>query len=133
MTQKSIKNPGEPPGIELSIAKSIRPHGDSDFLCDEWLKNEWGILAKEIPIEEMTRIAKGQYHCGNKMTTASNSLLHTTVIISFTGLIIIITLKLSSQKQGLQCQKREEWIQQCLIQLCCQSLKCHLTRIDFAI
>lgn len=50
MTQKSVKNPGEPPGIELSIAKSVRPHGDSDFLCNEWLKNKWGILAKEIPM-----------------------------------------------------------------------------------
>ncbi|XP_060205493.1 homeobox-leucine zipper protein ANTHOCYANINLESS 2-like isoform X2 [Lycium barbarum] len=66
MTRKSIDDPGEPPGIVLSVATSVRLPVSTqrlfDFLRDEWLRSEWDILSNGGPVQEMAHIAKGQDH-----------------------------------------------------------------------
>ncbi|XP_059301646.1 homeobox-leucine zipper protein ANTHOCYANINLESS 2-like [Lycium ferocissimum] len=66
MTRKSVDDPGEPPGIVLSVATSVRLLVSTqrlfDFLRDERLRSEWDILSNGGPVQEMAHIAKGQDH-----------------------------------------------------------------------
>ncbi|KAI4331052.1 hypothetical protein MLD38_029279 [Melastoma candidum] len=64
MTQKSIDDPGRPPGIVLSAATSfwlpVPPKRVFDFLRDENSRNEWDILSNGGVVQEMAHIANGR-------------------------------------------------------------------------
>lgn len=63
MRRKSVDNPGEPPGVVLSVATSVwlptSPQRLFAFLRDEQLRSEWDILSNGGPMQEVAHIAKG--------------------------------------------------------------------------
>ncbi|XP_062185087.1 homeobox-leucine zipper protein ROC4-like [Phragmites australis] len=71
MVRKSVNEPGVPPGVVLSAATSVwmpvTPERLFNFLRNEGLRAEWDILSNGGPMQEMTRIAKGQLD-GNSVT-----------------------------------------------------------------
>lgn len=90
MAHKSVSDPGEPPGVVLSAATSVwvpvAPEKLFNFLRDEHARAEWDILSNGGPMQEMTRIAKGQQD-GNSV-----SLLRASVSISFPASVLLLFL-----------------------------------------
>uniref|UniRef100_A0ACD5UTI4 Uncharacterized protein n=2 Tax=Avena sativa TaxID=4498 RepID=A0ACD5UTI4_AVESA len=64
MSRRSVDEPGVPPGVVLCAATSVwmlvTPKRLFDFLCNEEMRAEWDILSKGGPMQELTKIAKGQ-------------------------------------------------------------------------
>ncbi|CAM0903307.1 unnamed protein product [Alopecurus aequalis] len=64
MAWRSVDEPGVPPGVVLCAATSVwmlvTPKRLFNFLCDEEMRPEWDILSKGGPMQEVTKIAKGQ-------------------------------------------------------------------------
>ncbi|KAM1613397.1 hypothetical protein EV1_001843 [Malus domestica] len=64
MARKSMNDPGEPPGIVLSVATTVwvpvSRHRVFEFLRDEQFRKEWDILSSNVPMQRIVQIAKGQ-------------------------------------------------------------------------
>ncbi|XP_047063798.1 homeobox-leucine zipper protein ROC4-like [Lolium rigidum] len=64
MARQSVDEPGVPPGVVLCAATSVwmlvTPKRLFNFLCNEETRAEWDILSKSGPMQELTKIAKGQ-------------------------------------------------------------------------
>jgi homeobox-leucine zipper protein len=62
MARHSVDEPGA--GVVLCAATSVwmlvTPKRLFDFLCNEELRTEWDIFSKGGPMQELTKIAKGQ-------------------------------------------------------------------------
>ncbi|CAM0903308.1 unnamed protein product [Alopecurus aequalis] len=71
MARRSVDEPGVPPGVVLCAATSVwmlvTPKRLFNFLCDEEMRPEWDILSKGGPMQEMTKVAKGQQN-GNAVS-----------------------------------------------------------------
>ena len=62
--RRSVDEPGVPSGVVLCAATSVwmlvTPKELFNFLCNEKMREEWDILSKGGPMQEMTKVAKGQ-------------------------------------------------------------------------
>ncbi|KAB2596644.1 homeobox-leucine zipper protein ANTHOCYANINLESS 2 [Pyrus ussuriensis x Pyrus communis] len=64
MARKSMNDPGEPPGIVLSVATTVwvpvSRHRVFEFLRDEQFRKDWDILSSGVPMQRIVQIGKGQ-------------------------------------------------------------------------
>ncbi|VAH35073.1 unnamed protein product [Triticum turgidum subsp. durum] len=88
MACRSVDEPGVPAGVVLCAATSVwmlvTPKRLFNFLCNERTRAEWDILSKGGPMQEVTKIYKGQQN-GNAVSllkaTAPNTQQDSSILI----------------------------------------------------
>ncbi|KAM3369190.1 hypothetical protein ACQJBY_017227 [Aegilops geniculata] len=88
MARRSVDEPGVPAGVVLCAATSVwmlvTPKRLFNFLCNERTRAEWDILSKGGPMQEVTKIYKGQQN-GNAVSllkaTAPNTQQDSSILI----------------------------------------------------
>ncbi|XP_044325514.1 homeobox-leucine zipper protein ROC4 isoform X1 [Triticum aestivum] len=88
MARRSVDEPGVPAGVVLCAATSVwmlvTPKRLFNFLCNERTRVEWDILSKGGPMQEVTKIYKGQQN-GNAVSllkaTAPNTQQDSSILI----------------------------------------------------
>ncbi|XP_020187432.1 homeobox-leucine zipper protein ROC4 [Aegilops tauschii subsp. strangulata] len=88
MARRSVDEPGVPAGVVLCAATSVwmlvTPKRLFNFLCNEKTRAEWDILSKGGPMQEVTKIYKGQQN-GNAVSllkaTAPNTHQDSSILI----------------------------------------------------